>query len=154
MNGVITYQEESFKALLPELKPLLHRHWNELALNKDKVPLDPRYDIYFDAEDRGELLYFTVRMDSDLIGYFIGFISPELHYKTCLTCKMDIFYIDPNYRGHGIGKDLFRCVEKVLKKRGVKRLYVGTKLHKDASFLFKKLEYTEIEHYYMAWLGE
>lgn len=151
---MITYQEESFKALLPELRPILDRHWEELALDKDKVPLDPQYEIYFTREEAGELLTFTVREDSELVGYFLGFIAPGLHYRTCLTCTMDIFYIHPDHRGHGMGINLFKCVEKVLKQRGVNRLFVGSKMHKDAAFLFQKLGYREVERYFCTWLGE
>lgn len=145
---------ESFAERLPELKPLFPRHWEELALNKDKVPLDPQYDIYLKRESLGELLLITVRQSGALVGYFIGFIAPGLHYKTCLTCTMDIFYVWPEARGSGAGFQLFKAVETECKRRGVQRMFVGSKLHKDASWLFERLGYTEVERYYSAWLGD
>lgn len=151
---MITTQIESFIERLEELKPLFPRHWEELALNQDKVPLDPQYEIYFARERAGELLLMTVREDAALIGYFIGFIAPGLHYRTCLTLTMDIFYIWPEARGKGAGFDLFKAVEAEAKRRGVQRMMVGSKLHKDASFLFEKLGYEEVERYYSVWLGE
>ena len=108
-----TVQEESFEEGLEELQVLLPIHWEDLALNKDKVPLDPIYDIYIDRERKGELIYVTVREDGDLIGYFIGFIAPGLHYRTCLTCTMDIFYIHPDHRKNGAGSMLFEFVESL-----------------------------------------
>ena len=40
---MITLEVESFIECLPELKPILPIHYEELALNKDEVPLSPQY---------------------------------------------------------------------------------------------------------------
>ena len=151
---MITCQVEPFVPFLEEVKPILPIHWEELALNKDKVPLDPQYDIYLARDARGEVLSVTAREDGKLMGYFVGFIAPGLHYKTCLTCTMDIFYVHPDHRGGGTGWHLFKTAEAELKRRGVQRLFVGSKLHKDASWLFERLGYEEVERYYSAWLGD
>ena len=150
---MITSQVESFPPFLEEVKPLLPLHWEELALNKDDVPLDPQYGIYLARDAAGEVLCATVREDGKLVGYFVGFIAPGLHYQTCLTLTMDIFYVHPDHRGAGAGYILFKTVEREARRRGVKRMFVGSKLHKDASWLFEKLGYTEVERYYSAWLG-
>ena len=151
---MITCQVEPFVPFLEEVKPILPIHWEELALNKDKVPLDPQYDIYLARDARGEVLSVTAREDGKLMGYFVGFIAPGLHYKTCLTCTMDIFYVHPDHRGGGTGWHLFKTAEAELKRRGVQRLFVGSKLHKDASWLFERLGYEEVERYYSEWLGD
>lgn len=150
---MITIMQESFRATLPELLPVLPLHYQELALNQDKVPLDPQYDIYLAREDAGELMFMVVRENGALIGYFIGFVAPGLHYRTCLTLTMDIFFVTPEHRGGRIGYSLFRAVEDEAKNRGVDRMFVGSKVHLDASFLFEKLGYERVEIYYTAWLG-
>lgn len=151
---MLTAQIESFEERLPEFKPLFPLHWEELALNKDKVPLDPQYDIYVARERRGELLFVTLRELGEPVGYFIGFIAPGLHYKTCLTCTMDIFYVHPDKRGGRGGIKLFKFVENELKRRGVDRWFVGSKCHADASWLFELLGFNRVEVYYSKWLGE
>lgn len=151
---MITAHVESFKENLEYLKPLLPIHYKELALNQDKVPLSPQFDKYVATEKQGGLIFVTLRKAGEMVGYFIGFIAPGLHYSTCLTCQMDIFYVLPEHRGSGTGFQLFKFVEQQLKKRGVQRLFVGSKLHKDASWLFEKLNYTPVETYYSAWLGD
>jgi GNAT superfamily N-acetyltransferase len=151
---MITAQLESFTEQLDELKPIFPIHYKELALNQDEVPLDPQYDIYIAREEIGELIFVTLRKKGELIGYFIGFIAPGLHYKTCLTCTMDIFYVHPEHRGNGGGFTLFEFVEKELKRRGVDRWMVGSKLHKDASFLFERLGFERVEIYYSKMLGD
>lgn len=151
---MITVMPESFEQMLPELLPILPLHYEELALNKDKVPLSPQYNIYIDREREGQLLFMVMREAGEMIGYFIGFISPGLHYSTCLTCNMDIFYIHPDKRGHRYGKALFEAVEGELVRRGVDRWFVGSKCHKDASWLFERLGFDRVEVYYSKWLGD
>lgn len=151
---MITAQLESFTERLDELKPIFPIHWEELALDKDKVPLDPQYDIYQAREERGELIFVTLRKQGELIGYFIGFIAAGLHYKTCLTCTMDIFYVHPDHRGSSAGAQLFQFVEKELRRRSVDRWFVGSKCHLDASWLFERLGFERVEVYYSKWLGE
>lgn len=151
---MITAQLETLADTLPEIKPVLPMHYEELALNQDKVPLDPQYGVYLERERRGELILVTLREAGTLIGYFIGFIAPGLHYQTCLTCTMDIFYVHPEHRGNGGGVTLFRYVECELKRRGVDRWFVGSKCRKDASFLFEQLGFEKVEVYYSKWLGD
>jgi GNAT superfamily N-acetyltransferase len=151
---MITFAVESLTETLEELKPLFPAHYEELALNKDRVPLMPQYDIYLARDAEGQVLFVAGRDGGKLVAYFVGFVAPGLHYRTCLTLQEDIFYIDPEYRGHGGGVQLFLAVEKEAKRRGVQRMFVGSKLHKDASFLFEKLGYDPVEKYYSKWLGE
>jgi len=151
---MLSAQIESFTERLGEFRPLFPLHWEELALNKDKVPLDPQYDIYIQREARGELLFVTLRELGTPVGYFIGFIAPGLHYRTCLTCTMDIFYVHPAKRGGRGGIKLFKFVEQELRRRGVDRWFVGSKCHADASWLFEILGFDRVEVYYSKWLGD
>lgn len=150
----ITAQIESLTAILPELKPLFPEHYRELALNQDDVPLDPQYDEYLRRDAAGAVMLVTLRDRGELCGYFVGFVAPGLHYQTCLTLTMDIFFVRADHRGKMGGIILFRAVEKEARRRGVQRMFVGSKCHKDASFLFERLGYREVERYYSMWLGE
>lgn len=151
---MITAHIESFEDRLPELKILLPEHYKELALNQDHVPLDPQYGTYIERERQGMLLFVTLRDAGDLVGYFIGFIAPGLHYQTCLTCTMDIFFVRKDKRTGSAGVRLFRFVEVELRRRGVQRWLMGSKIHADASALFKRIGAAPIETYYSKWLGD
>lgn len=151
---MITAQVEDFGPFMREVQPLLHLHWEELALNKDKVPLDPQYDVYDARDAAGQTLVVTLRDVGRLVGYFIGFIAPGLHYQTCLTLTMDIFWTHPDIRGGLAGVKLFREVEKEAKRRGVQRMFYGSKLHRDASRLFEFLKMDPVETYYSKWIGD
>ena len=150
---MITLCAERFSDEYENMKGMFQKHYEELALNKDKVPLDPQYGVYLDRENRGEVLFVVAREAGNIVGYFIGFVAPGLHYQTCLTLTMDIFWIHPDHRGKGLGIKLFKFVEQEAKNRGVQRMFAGSKMHKDVAWLFEKLGYTEVERYYSAWLG-
>ena len=151
---MITAHHEKLIDHLDEIKVLFPAHYKELALNQDHVPLDPQYDIYLDREARGEVIFTALREAGEVIGYFVGFIAPGLHYKTCLTCTMDIFYVRQDKRNKGAGLILFAEVEKELRRRGVQRWFMGSKLHKDVSCLFERIGAKPVEMYYSKWLGE
>lgn len=160
---MITFQSEPFMRNKQQLRPMLEKHYAELALDKEKVPLAVDWDVYAAREDAGQMLFVTVREDGILMGYFVGFVSPGLHYKTCLTLQMDVFWIDPELRDGDslsqveaamIGEDLFREVFAQAKRRGVQRAFMGSKLHKDASALFERMDGVEVERYFSFWLGD
>lgn len=149
---MITFHVESFAKCLPEFKPLLPLHWQELALNQDQVPLDPQWEFYFDRERRGELLFVSIREKGSIIGYYIGFVAPALHYQSCLTCITDIFFVAPDKRGAMTSLKLFKFVEEELRRRGVKRWFVGSKAHADASAIFERLKFERVEVHYSKWM--
>lgn len=160
---MITAHVERLQDTLDELKPLFDPHWQELALNQDKVPLDPQYEIYLHRESLGGVLLVVLREAGKVVGYFIGFVSPGLHYRTCLTLQMDIFWLHPDYRdgdsltsleAHMLAMQLFEAVRDEAKRRGVQRAFYGSKLHKDASRVFEELGMIEVERYYSQWLGD
>ncbi len=46
---------EPVRRFIDEAKvEILPEHWSELALNQDKVPLEPDYEHYIEREQRGE----------------------------------------------------------------------------------------------------
>jgi len=144
----LTAAPEPFAPFLEEVAPLLPRHYLELALDQDHVPLDPCFEEYHRLDALGRILVVTLREKGELAGYFVGFVGPALHYRNLLQLSLDIFWVAPEHRGKMGGFILFKAVEREAKRRGVGRVFVGSKLHKDASWLFQKLGYVEVERYY------
>jgi hypothetical protein len=151
---MITCHVESLEEQLEEMKVLLPLHYKELALNQDRVPLAPQYHVYIERERQGGLVFVTLRDAGELVGYFLGFIAPGLHYSTCLTCTMDIFYVRQDKRAGSAGLRMFRFVETELRRRGVQRWFMGSKIKADASALFKRIGADPVETYYSKWLGD
>jgi len=144
---------EQFSQVIEEAKPLLYRHWEEIALDRDRVPLEPDWARYASLEAMGALSVVTMRQNGRLVGYSCMVVQPGLHYRSCLEARMDIFWLAPEVRGRMGGVRLFRAVEKELQRRGVKRIYAGSKLHKDVSVLFQKLGYMPVERWFSKWIG-
>jgi hypothetical protein len=138
-----------------ELKTLLNGHYEELALNKDKVPLRPQWHLYQQREDLEQLVYVTLRDAGELIGYIIMFVAPGLHYETCLTAHMDILFVRPDRRDAAAKGVLLMLdtLEAELKRRGVQRWFMGTKLHKDIGAIFRRRKFEAVEMTYSKWIG-
>jgi hypothetical protein len=160
---MISVCAERLSDCLEELKPLFDPHWEELALDKDKVALDPQYEVYLERENRGEVLCVVVREGGRIIAYFVGFVAPGLHYKTCLTLTMDLFWVAPDFRQDDslgavelelVCNTLFDQVKKEALNRGVERVFYGSKLHRDVGAMFERMGMVEVERYYSAWLGD
>ncbi len=151
---MLTAAPEPFAPFLEEVKPLLPRHWEELGLNKETVPLSPQYDEYLRRNALGMVFTIALRDNGVLAGYFVGFKAPGLHYSTCLTLHLDIFWLAPEHRGQMGGVKLFKAVEREAKRQGIQRMFVGTKVHADASALFERLGYTFVERVYSVMLGQ
>ena len=160
---MITAHVERLVDNLEELKPFFQPHWQELALNQDKVPLDPQYEVYLARDRAGQVLNVCLREEGEIVAYFVGFVMPGLHYQTCLTLQMDIFWLHPDYRDgdslDAVERDmvcmqLFEAVKAEGQRRGVQRAFYGSKLHKDSAALFEALGMVEVERYYSAWWGE
>lgn len=161
--SMVTAHVEVLAQCLNELKPHLVAHWQELAIDQDKVPLSPQYEVYLEREAKGELLCVVLRDAGAVAGYFLGFIAPALHYSSCLTLTMDIFWIHPEYRGvdslsvieeHFLYEELFDVVKREAKRRGVKRCYYGSKVHKSSAVIFEAMGMKPVDVYYTDWWGE
>jgi hypothetical protein len=150
---VITYQEEAWSAVLPELEACWKAHWQEVAQDQDKMPLDVDYASYGALEQMGALHVVTARVDGDLAGYFISFIRPHLHYASTLCAYVDVYYVKPGYRVGYLALRLFRAAEAFLQARGVQKVFAGTKVYKDMGALFRRLDWVETETVYTKWIG-
>jgi hypothetical protein len=152
---MITFTIEPFSSVYDELLPLLCAHYGEISTHKDHgVPLDPVVEAYRARETDGSLMMVIGREQGEIVAYFVCFVAPGLHYRSCLTCSPDIFFVKPDRRTGMTGIRMFRFVEKELKRRGVRRWAVGSKVAHDASALFKFLGFSPVETTYERWLGE
>jgi GNAT superfamily N-acetyltransferase len=129
---------ESFEELVEDIKPLLPLHWEELALHKETIPLEPDFEFYRAAYEAGILKFFTGRMDDgSLIAYAIYAIRPKhAHYQTTCWAVSDIVFVHPDHRNLGVGNALFDFIEDECRMMGVDILVTGTKVdHPELRFL-------------------
>lgn len=155
----LTFAWERFGLIVKELPPLFKRHWQEIALNKDKVSLDPHWERYFDYDIADILNVLTVRANGALVGYLFVLVNQHLHYASTLYAQTDIFWLEPAYRQGFVGLRMFREMERHLKSRGVKVIHAVVKLHFEAGRgtlgpLFKRLGYGPVETVWSKYVGD
>lgn len=150
---MIEYKEETYSDVIGDIKPLLDNHYEEIALNRDVIKLNPDYEMYEKLCNAGFMRIITARNDNELIGYCICVIKYHLHYKDSLTALNDIFYIKKEYRKGLTGVKLFVKTEEILKKYGVQRIIMNTKTHHDVGAIFDRLGYHETERVFTKIIG-
>ena len=75
----VVYAEETLNQAKADAIPLLIRHYEEIALNKDIIKFNPNWDMYEKYESIGALKIYTAREDGIMIGYFVVSVAPNLH---------------------------------------------------------------------------
>lgn len=148
MANTVSFQTEPLDQIRPELEVLLPLHYEEIAVHKDRIPLDPDWASYKACADAGGLHITTCRIDGVLKGYIVGFVRPHFHYHSTLHCYTDVFWLHPDHRKGGLGVKLFREYEAALKQRGVVRAYIACKTFFDLRPLFEALGWEHIEYQY------
>lgn len=118
---MITLQREPFKDLINDIKPLIERHWKEIA-HYDDIPLDPDYEKYIELDELGVLRCFTAR-SSELVGYIFYLVHYNPHYKSSLQAVQDILYVTPSSRGAFLGIKILRFANNELRNEGVQVEY-------------------------------
>ncbi len=140
-----TYAREQMRDVLDEIKPLLTKHWEEIAHYQD-IPLDPNWAGYAAASIAGSLRIFTVREDKVLIGYAVFFIG-NLHYKSTKIATQDILFVLPEHRGL-TGARLIKYCDEQLKAEGAQAVYHHVKKAHDFGPLLERMGYEAVDVVY------
>jgi hypothetical protein len=158
---MIAFATESVSQVLDEIEPLLHDHWEEVAVYKDKIPLAPDYDAYRRLEADGKLLICTARDDGKLVGYSISFVHRGVHYSKNIIATNDLVYIDPENRQDSMESierdlvfdDLIDYAEEKLKARGVSVIVLRIKVSKNWSARAEQHGYPRVEYIHQKYVG-
>jgi hypothetical protein len=151
---MITYAVEPWSSVQAEMAPLWVKHYEEVALNRDKMPLDPDFANYDAMEQLGMLHIVVARKEGQIVGYHFTLVRPHLHYVSTLCGMTDIYWIAPENRTGRTPLRLFQFVESTLKARGVKKLFTGTKKSLDAGPLFEFMGWHPAETLYTKYIGD
>lgn len=152
MNALVAikpeFGQETIGQVLDEIKPLLEKHYAEIAHYQD-IPLNPAYLRYLDAENLGILRIFTVRYAEQLVGYAIYFVQPSLHYRDSVQASQDILFLDPEYRQGRLGYKLIRYADQQLAAEGVQVVLQHVKAeHPALRVLVERMGYRLVDHIY------
>ena len=144
----LTSQVEKFHEIARELPPLFEQHYREIALDQKTVPLDPDWDRYFVLSLNGALVVTTARSGKTLVGYIFNLVGPHLHYRSTPHAEIEMFWLDPAYRGSSFALRWFRENEAHLRGLGIKKVGVATKngyMGGRVGLIFTRLGYRPVE---------
>ena len=150
----ITYQLESWKDYHKDCQELWVEHYDEIAVQKDKIKMNPNVEHYKQMEEVGGLHIITVREDGKMIGYHVSFVRAHPHYADMLCGFVDAYFLTASKRKGMTGVKMIKEAENSLKKRGVKKLFSGTKNSKDMSKVFEYLGWHLTEQLFTKYIGE
>lgn len=150
----IKYDREDYFKIRDEIKPLLEEHWEEIALNKDKIKLNPDWDLYQEIYEKGNLAIYTAREGESLVGYFVVMVTPNIHYKDHLFATNDIVFIRKDHRKGRTGINLIKFAEEDLKKFNVSVMVINVKTHKPFDKVLEWLGFKKIEHTFSKYIGD
>jgi len=151
---MIKYQQEFLDTCEKDCQELIRLHWEEIAVNKDKIKLNPDWDAYHTLENSDKLRIFTARVKEELVGYFVVITGSNLHYKDHVFAVNDILYLKKEYRKGRTGIKLIKFAEEYLRDDGVSVLNINTKVHKPFDVLMKHMGFGLIERVYSKYIGD
>lgn len=140
------FATESIFLAREELESLIRQHYEEIALHKDAVPLDPDWELYSLMEQSGSLALYTARTEGRLVGYACFFVRPHIHYKTTTFANNDVLYLAPEVRNAGVGGAFIdHCERELRAKYGPLRVLWHVKTHFDFRPLLHRRGYADEE---------
>ena len=139
---------ESLTQVKKEIEPLLKQHWEEIALNKEVIKLNPDWKQYGKLDSLNALRIYTARSDGKLVGYFVVVISKNMHYQDHLFATNDIIFLAKSHRKGTAGIKLIKYAEERLKLEGISVMVINTKEHQSFDKVLERLEFNLTEKVY------
>jgi GNAT superfamily N-acetyltransferase len=144
-----SFQRETIESVIEEIRPLLEKHWQEVAHYPD-VPLVPNWNAYEHLQALGALRIYTGRDDGRLIGYSVFTVHPGVHYATSLEADEDLLFVSPEHRKGRFGLQLMQFAESELAAEDVQLVKRRTKVAERLNFgaLLERMGYEPIDVIY------
>jgi GNAT superfamily N-acetyltransferase len=121
---------------------LIQAHWEEVALSKDIMVLDPDWDRYRHLERQRALLCLGAFDGDTLVGYSIGAVMPHLHYRNLIFYQNDVFFLAKEHRRNKLGERLIEESEAHAQSRGAQFFCWHAKKDSAADRMFAR----KVEH--------
>ena len=145
---MMQYRQEILQTAFSDALELFKLHWDEVALNKDFIELNPDYDSYHQHEQNDNLKIFTAREDKQLVGYFAVIVTYSLHYCDHKFATNDVIFMHKDHRKGMAGMKLIKFAMECLAEDGVSVLMMNTKVHRPYDAVLKRLKFDHIENVY------
>lgn len=120
---------------------LFKEHYQEVALNKSVMHLNPDWDAYRNLEQAGKLFCVAAFLGEELIGYSVNFLGPHLHYSDMCYAQNDLLFVAEEHRKTRVGLDLIRHTEGLAKVKGAKMMLWHAKEETKLAAIMPRLGY-------------
>ena len=128
---MITFQREPLRAVIDDVQPLLQLHYEEVALHRDVIKLNPRWDQYFLLEQIESFAVYTARDDGALVGYNAFFVNHHMHYEDLVVAHNDVLFLHPASRRGTTALCFIDYTEQALQALGARKVGYHIKLAHD-----------------------
>jgi len=142
---MVTFQEETWEQFIQDALPLLEA--NNLERNLFGEHLDINEKVYQQCAKTDWLKIYTIRDESELVGYCAYFLFMHSHHKTSLHAKQDVLYIKQGKRGKCL--PFISFCDSQLKEEGVDFIHQSVPHDNDWSPILKRLGYKKLETNYI-----
>jgi GNAT superfamily N-acetyltransferase len=139
---------ENLAKVRREIEPLLKQHYDEIALNKDIIKMNPDWEAYARLDAVNALRIYTARRNDKLLGYFVVIVSKSLHYRDHLFANNDVIFLAKPARKGLTGVKLIKYAIDSLAAEGITKLHINTKAHQPFDAILERLNFEEIERVY------
>lgn len=151
----MTFQSEPWSSAEDEIRDLVGAHWQELAMDRDKIPLDVNWDHYRECDRKSILQLTTARLTSGkLVGYWITIVSQHPHYQSTIFGLQDSYFLHPSHRHGNVGMGLMLESQKNVKAMGAKSIIGSHKEHLNIGGLFEFAGWKRVGVLYQKWVGD
>ena len=100
------------------LAPLAQQDWEEIDVDRDRVPLDVDWDHYTALERSGTYRVIAARRNGTLIGYNAFFLNRHSRHRGTVFGQNDVLYLHPDQRRGMIGVRFLAESDKLLRDAG------------------------------------
>ena len=150
---MVEFAVEDFTRVQTEYAAFVYRYWNNTPENLSEVPLDIDWNVYLKM-DADKLLHLMVaRDDGRMVGAALYMIMMDPKHRTRRLATCDTFAVSRDYRGKGLGKQLYIAVEASLLPLEVDEIRNGYREVYHTKPLFEKLGFKLIERIYAKKVG-
>ena len=131
-----------------QLEALTQKHQDEIVVHKHVQKLNPDWPRYRELARQDRIFMVLAFSAGKIVGYIVVFVQKHLHDRELIYAMDDLYYIDPDVRGAGLGAGLITAAEKEAVRRGAKLLLLRTKQHTNFGGFLEHIGYRPFETVY------
>jgi GNAT superfamily N-acetyltransferase len=129
--SLIEFKKNTIKDI-EDFEDLASEHWNSF---NNKPPK-------FNKDILQNFSVIQATHKSKTIGYIL-YVCFKAPYYDEVWCQVDMFYLKPEYRGQGTGKQMFKMMEAEAKELGASKIMSSFNLKQPLEGFYKNMGYIE-----------